>query len=304
MPMLLLGMFFGAHRPRWNLAPAIELARASFKPLRLAAVVGGIGAVMALGGFGSSDVEGSLPPLAGVPYNACTDGGPVKEYNVSAIDVTMTLNRWGDHVVDAHMYALDANIAAIRQAESELEADRTADEGLDVARVSYGLRKDLIQPMVIRANLGDCLRINFTNALEDGAPASMHILGLPHTVDSAGSAVGENPDTMAGSGQTVQYSIPVPLSRNAERAYYFHDHGAGRRRQNMGPLRFDRDRAAGRHLLRRRDGRPARHSHRQQLGSDHPRPQRRRTPRRQELPRVRDHVSRDRQRGFHRPARP
>jgi hypothetical protein len=234
MPILLIALLAGARRSRWSLAPAIELGRVVFKPMRLALVVGGLGAVIALGGLGGADVEGSLPPLAGVPFNACTDGGPVKEYNVSAIDITMTLNRWGDHVVGAHMYALDANIDAIRQFEADLEADRLADEGLDVARVSHGLRKDLIQPLVIRANLGDCLRINFTNALDDEDPASLHILGLPHTVDSAGSSVGENPDTMVPPGGSIQYNIPIPLSRNAERAYYFHDHGAGRRRQNMG----------------------------------------------------------------------
>jgi len=46
--------------------------------------------------------------------------------------------------------------------------------------------------------------------------------------------VGNNPDTTAGPGATVTYQIPIPRNRNAERAYYFHDHGAGRRRQNMG----------------------------------------------------------------------
>ncbi len=237
LPLLLLGLLAASPiaRPRWNPAPVVELGRLALKPARIVVLVAAVAAFVALGGFGSSDVEGSFSdPFTGAAYNACTDGGPNKTYNVSAIDVTMTLNRWGDHVVDAHMYALDANIPNIRAFEAEIEADRMADEGLDAARVSFGLRQDPIQPMVIRANLGDCLTLNFTNDLGDGEAASLHILGLPHTVDSAGSAVGDNPDTMAGSGETLQYRIPVPLDRNAERAYYFHDHGAGRRRQNMG----------------------------------------------------------------------
>ncbi len=167
-------------------------------------------------------------------YNACTEGGAVKEYDVHAIDVTITLNRWGDHVDDAYMYALEANIPAVRAFEAAVEADRGEPEGLDVARVSLGLRKDPIQPLVIRANLGECLRINFTNSLGNGDPASMHILGLPHTVDNASSAVGYNPDTFAQAGETLTYEIPLPLDPNAERAYYFHDHGAGRQRQNKG----------------------------------------------------------------------
>ncbi|MEM7584500.1 MAG: multicopper oxidase domain-containing protein [Acidobacteriota bacterium] len=170
----------------------------------------------------------------GAPFNACVEGGPVKEYDVHAIDVTITLNRWGDHVEDAYMYALEANIPAIRDFETALEADRTLPEGEGVTRVSLGLRKDLIQPLVIRANLGECLRINFTNSLVSGKPASMHILGLPHSVNNASSAVGNNPDTFAQAGETLTYEIPLPLDPDAERAYYFHDHGAGRQRQNKG----------------------------------------------------------------------
>ena len=177
---------------------------------------------------------GEAQAQPGQPFNACTDGGPVKEYDVHAIDVDITLNRWGDHVEDAYMYALEANIPAIRAFEADLEADRGEPEGLGVTRVALGLRKDPIQPLVIRANLGDCLRINFTNSLAGGRPASMHILGLPHTVDSASSAVGNNPDTFAQGNQTLTYQIPLPLDPNAERAYYFHDHGAGRQRQNKG----------------------------------------------------------------------
>ncbi|MEM7350138.1 MAG: multicopper oxidase domain-containing protein [Acidobacteriota bacterium] len=177
---------------------------------------------------------GEAHAQTGQPFNACTDGGPVKEYDVHAIDVDITLNRWGDHVEDAYMYALEANIPAIRDFEAALEADRDEPEGLDVTRVSLGLRKDPIQPLVIRANLGDCLRVNFTNDLSNGRPASMHILGLPHTVENASSAVGNNPDTFAQGGETITYEIPLPLDPNAERAYYFHDHGAGRQRQNKG----------------------------------------------------------------------
>ncbi len=204
--------------------------------LRLAASAGVVVlAVMAVLESSGAAVETlSTPRFVGSTFNACTEGGEVKVYNVSAIDVTLPLNRWGDHVVGAHMYALDANIQAIRDFELALEEDRALPEGPGVARVSFGLRKDLIQPLTIRANLGDCLRINFTNSLRDGDPASMHLLGLPHTVANAGGAVGNNPDTFAAPGETVTYEIPIPLDPGAERAYYFHDHGAGRKRQSMG----------------------------------------------------------------------
>jgi len=232
----LLGLFREKIQESRDFAPAVELARLGVRSWKFAAVTAGTILVLlvgfTLGGSDSSGVAEARVDRAS--FNACTDGGPVKTYDVSAIDVTITLNRWGDHVDSAHMYALNANISKIRAFEADLLADRTIPDSLTTTRVAYGLRDDVIQPLVIRANLGDCLRINFTNDLGDGDPASLHILGLPHTVDNAGSAVGNNPSTMAAPGQTMTYEIPIPETRDAERAYYFHDHGAGRRRQNMG----------------------------------------------------------------------
>ena len=235
LPLLLLGLglSFG-RRPSFDPAVLAAMARSAKQPLRVG-VLGVLALLLFVVGYGDADRQGAKAHAnIPTPFNACTEGGPVKEYDVHAIDVTITLNRFGDHITGGFMYALEANIPEIRAFEAAIEADRSAADGLGVARVSHGLRKDPIQPMVIRANLGDCLRIHFTNDLADGQPASMHILGLPHTVNNAGSAVGFNPDTFAAQGQTVTYEIPVPLDIDAERAYYFHDHGAGRRRQNMG----------------------------------------------------------------------
>ncbi len=238
LPLLTLALLLlaGAKLPRQIPAPWLALMRAGWRPLRYGALAA-LGFLLFAVGSGHDEKSGvavAHAQINGTPFNACTDGGAVKEYDVHAIDVTITLNRFGDHVKDGYMYALAANIPELREFEANLEADRELPESLDVTRVSFGLRKDLIQPMVIRANLGECLRIHLTNDLTDGQPASMHILGLPHTVENASSAVGFNPDTFAQPGQTITYEIPIPDDVDAERAYYFHDHGAGRRRQNMG----------------------------------------------------------------------
>ena len=153
--------------------------------------------------------------IAAAEFNGCIDGGTPRSYDVSAIEVRMTLNRFGNNDPDAFMYALDSNITAIRAEESS-------------GQVSGGLRKDLIQPLVLRANLGDCVTINFTNELS--GPASMTLQGLPHTANDAGGAVGLNPDTFADPNTTISYQIPIPTDPGAERAYYFFDHGASRQR--------------------------------------------------------------------------
>lgn len=153
----------------------------------------------------------------------CAGTGTERAYNVSAIHVEITLNRWGDRDPDAYMYVLDERLADVRAQEATALPDR----------VSHGLRKDAIQPLVLRANLGECLVINFTNQLDEG-PASLHINGLAHTAENAGGYVGNNPNTFADPGDTITYRIPLPTDPSAEHAYYFHDHGASRPRLTHG----------------------------------------------------------------------
>jgi len=238
LPLLLLGLFgfFRERMPAVSLGPAVAFARWWARPLRLGTVAT---AAVLLFCYGHGLDRNVAEAQGAVPFNACEDGGPVKEYRVHAIDAEITLNRWGDHF-QGYLYVLEDNIPEVRAFESELQQARLEMQAAGsvnapgVSRVSPGLRKDPIQPLVLRANLGDCVRVHFTNDLQDGEPASMHILGLPHTATNASGAVGDNPVTYANPGQTLTYEIPVPLDATAERAYYFHDHGAGRRRQNLG----------------------------------------------------------------------
>ena len=152
---------------------------------------------------------------AAMAFDACNDGGAVRTYDVSAIEIEMTLNRFGDHDPGAFMYVLDQSIQAVRDQEA-------------TNQVSGGLRKDPIQPLVIRAALGECVVINFTNQLPD--EAGMTFLGLPFLTDH----VGLNGGALAAPGQTVMYTISIPTDPLAERAYYFYDPGASRERVSHG----------------------------------------------------------------------
>ena len=88
--------------------------------------------------------------LAG-PGQPCPTDAPVKRFSVAAIDVDIPLNRFGDHDPNGKMYVLTEEIPAVRRQEAS-------------RKVSLGLRDDAIQPLVIRANLGDCVEIDYTNA--------------------------------------------------------------------------------------------------------------------------------------------
>jgi FtsP/CotA-like multicopper oxidase with cupredoxin domain len=148
--------------------------------------------------------------------NACTNGGPTKTFDVSAISIDMPLNRFGDYDKGAFMYVLNSRIDAV-----------TAQLALPLPdRVSPGLREDAVQPLIIRANLGDCVIINFTNTLN--SQASMHIHGLSYSASDAGGATGNNPNTFAAPKATVTYKLATPTDPAAEGAYYIHDHGKDR----------------------------------------------------------------------------
>src|SRR5215472_17563339 len=112
-------------------------------------------------------------PASGVPFaspsaltssSTTTSGGgscataPQDTFNVSAINVNITLNKFGVHDPNSMMYVLDQNIPAVRQEEAS-------------GQVSTGLGSDPIQPLVLRAHEGDCVTINFTNRTTFGLAA-------------------------------------------------------------------------------------------------------------------------------------
>jgi hypothetical protein len=91
------------------------------------------------------------------PGDPCPSGAPLRSFNVSLTNIPLFLNRFGDVVPEGRMYVLD--------------------EMLNEARITYPnaanpfLPKDIIEPLVLRVNRGDCVQITFTNRLNE----------LPHT---------------------------------------------------------------------------------------------------------------------------
>jgi hypothetical protein len=143
--------------------------------------------------------------LAG-PGQPCPTDAPVKRFAVSAIDVNIPLNRFGDHDPDGKMYVLDSEIPAVRAQEAS-------------RKVSIGLRDDAIQPLVIRANLGDCVEIEYKNNAS-GGEYGIHIDGLAFNVASSGDAVGRNTPSSVPSGGQRTYRYYVPRDKELEGTHY------------------------------------------------------------------------------------
>ena len=78
----------------------------------------------------------------------CPAGVPVKQYDVSMINIEITLNRWLDFY-PGYMYVLTQDLDKVRGEEAKNKEARDKD-GFDPGAVTTGLQGDMIQPLVLR----------------------------------------------------------------------------------------------------------------------------------------------------------
>ena len=163
--------------------------------------------------------------------SACPRGAPVRRYDVAAVAVDITLNRYLDHDPEGRMYVLEDELERVRDEERRNEAARTT--GTEPA-VTVGLQGDAIQPLTLRAHQGDCLRIGLRNALPGDEPASLHLHNAALVVSGTRRpAVASEPTALARPGATVQYEWHVG-GDEPEGTHYFHSHGSPRAQTGHG----------------------------------------------------------------------
>src|SRR3954470_2020986 len=162
--------------------------------------------------LGSMVPAGSATAATGAPATAassCLAGGPVdKSFDITALDVDIPINRFGDHDPLGKMYALTARIPAIRTEEKS-------------QHVSLGLRDDAIQPLVIRANEGDCISVTYKNSAT-GGDFGLHIDGVEYTSSSSGDTVGANLSSAVRKGEPTTYTYAIPNDPREEGGHYMH----------------------------------------------------------------------------------
>jgi FtsP/CotA-like multicopper oxidase with cupredoxin domain len=179
----------------------------------------------------------ALPAVfTATPASAASTGGcataPVRSFNVSAINVDITINRFGDHDPFGFMFVQNEQLNAVRAQETALIANGAVGSDGSGAKVSTGLGQDPIQPAVLRARLGECVQINLTNRLTAPPtggpgfglnPVQVQPGGVPSvSIDLAGVAY----DAAAGAGGQAVGNNPtgVMVPPGATRSYrYFLD---------------------------------------------------------------------------------
>ena len=108
----------------------------------------------------------------------------VRVFDIEAISLPIVYNKYGDHDPNGMLYVLKKDSERIQKKAREKFAMNPPRPYKEV------------QPLVIRANVGDEIQVNFYNKLD--RKASIHVQGLRYDVlTSDGAEVGYNPDTTA-----------------------------------------------------------------------------------------------------------
>ncbi|TYB53209.1 hypothetical protein FXF51_49935 [Nonomuraea sp. PA05] len=146
-----------------GIALAVVLIRIRRRGIGLRLLLGALAAawLVAVGGgmwsFSAALAE-RLPTAAArqAAADPCSSGAPVRTFGVSLINIPLFLNRFGDVVPEGRMYVLDENVATVRSSFK-----RAADPFA---------QRDLVEPLTLRVNKGDCVAVKFTNRLHEPAP--------------------------------------------------------------------------------------------------------------------------------------
>ncbi|MBI5652055.1 MAG: hypothetical protein HZC40_16685 [Chloroflexi bacterium] len=136
--------------------------------------------------------------------NVCATATRTITYDVAAFQTIIPHNGWGDHTPDGLMFALS-------------NADAIPNKDALIAN------PNLIEPLVIRAAVGDCILVNFRNDIT-GRRVGMHVNGIskdPKTSD--GARIGNNPDTTVPTGGTITHTFFA----HREGQFVINDYGSG-----------------------------------------------------------------------------
>ena len=168
---------------------------------------------------------------SGAAGGRCPRGARVRRYDVVAVAVDITVNRYLDHDPDGRMYVLEERLDAVRDEERRNEAARA---GAGEPAVSVGLQGDAIQPLTLRVRQGECLRVRLRNGLAGDEPASLHVHDAGMVLEGSGRpAIATEPGALVRPGASVGYEWMVG-DDEPEGTRYLHSHGDTRSQTGHG----------------------------------------------------------------------
>lgn len=132
--------------------------------------------------------------------------GKIREFAIEAIEIPIVYNKYGDHDPNGLLYVL------------QKDAERIKRKAVENFHKEIPMPYEEVKPLVIRANLGDVIKVHFSHSLK--RKLSMHVQGLKYDVKTSdGSFVGRNPDSTTGKEITYCWYA------DKEGVYLFSDMG-------------------------------------------------------------------------------
>lgn len=127
-----------------------------------------------------------------------------KTFHIEAIQIPIVYNKYGDYDPNGLLYVLEEDTERIKR------------EALQRFEMEIPQPYKEVQPLVIRVNLGDTVKVRFRNSLN--RRLSIHVQGLSYDVNTSdGSSVGYNDDS------TTSSEIWYTWYADTEGVYLFHD---------------------------------------------------------------------------------
>jgi FtsP/CotA-like multicopper oxidase with cupredoxin domain len=173
-------------------------ARAKLPAFALVALL--LGSTLVVADIRAPTLPGEASAADGLAASACFSGTPDVTFDVAAIDIRIVLNTYGIHDPWGRMYVLASQEAAVRAAVAASPLRPVAE----------------VQPLVLRAHLGDCVEVRFTNHILDTNPVpSLLAQGFPSS--GVGPTIQQVNDlgNFAGVPDTLPTNPVEPLADDA-----------------------------------------------------------------------------------------
>ena len=138
----------------------------------------------------------------------------IRKFNVTVLSIPIVYDFFGDYDPNGMMYVLSSDKKKIK--DKALVNFNNKDEKGDPLPIPT----DEVQPLTIRANVGDTIRIKFHH--NENRRLSIHMQGLEYkNIVSDGAYVGLNQDSTVGPGEKITYEWYA----DKEGIFYFSDMG-------------------------------------------------------------------------------
>lgn len=138
----------------------------------------------------------------------------IRKFNVTVLSIPIVYDFFGDYDSNGMMYVLSSDKKKIK--DKALVNFNNKDEKGDPLPIPT----DEVQPLTIRANVGDTIRIKFHH--NENRRLSIHMQGLEYkNIVSDGAYVGLNQDSTVGPGEKITYEWYA----DKEGIFYFSDMG-------------------------------------------------------------------------------